>query len=95
MAAGPTSQLSDFLLSPPLVTPPQSPVSPQLPATTQVHHPGEHHKELVRSQMLPRTLGVQARKALFEKREQEMVGKYGCPLTDGGGATQMPTQMGG
>ncbi|XP_011723576.1 smoothelin-like protein 2 isoform X2 [Macaca nemestrina] len=57
--------------SPPLVTPPQSPVSPQPPATTQVHRQGERRRELVRSQTLPRTSGAQARKALFEKWEQE------------------------
>ncbi|KAK2110644.1 Smoothelin-like protein 2 [Saguinus oedipus] len=61
--------------SPPLVTPPQSPVSPQSPATTQVHRPGERRRELVRSQTLPRTSGAQARKALFEKWEQETAGK--------------------
>ncbi|XP_064234080.1 smoothelin-like protein 2 isoform X3 [Aotus nancymaae] len=61
--------------SPPLVTPPQSPVSPQPPATTQVHRPGERRRELVRSQTLPRTSGAQARKALFEKWEQETAGK--------------------
>ncbi|KAI4047207.1 smoothelin like 2, partial [Homo sapiens] len=39
--------------SPPLVTPPQSPVSPQPPAITQVHRQGERRRELVRSQTLP------------------------------------------
>ncbi|XP_054315304.1 smoothelin-like protein 2 isoform X2 [Pongo pygmaeus] len=57
--------------SPPLVTPPQSPVSPQPPAITQVHRQGERRRELVRSQTLPRTSEAQARKALFEKWEQE------------------------
>ncbi|ELV12259.1 Smoothelin-like protein 2 [Tupaia chinensis] len=57
--------------SPPLVTPPQSPPSPQPPATTQAHRPGERRRELVRSQTLPRTSGAQARKALFEKWEQD------------------------
>ncbi|XP_016786757.1 smoothelin-like protein 2 isoform X3 [Pan troglodytes] len=57
--------------SPPLVTPPQSPVSPQPPAVTQVHRQGERRRELVRSQTLPRTSEAQARKALFEKWEQE------------------------
>ncbi|XP_005399738.1 PREDICTED: smoothelin-like protein 2 isoform X2 [Chinchilla lanigera] len=61
--------------SPPLVTPPQSPLSPQLPATTQAPHQGERRRELVRSQTLPRTSGAQARKALFEKWEQDTVGK--------------------
>ncbi|XP_008154969.2 smoothelin-like protein 2 [Eptesicus fuscus] len=56
--------------SPPLVTPPQSPPSPQPPATTQAHR-----RELVRSQTLPRTSSAQARKALFEKWEQDTVGK--------------------
>ncbi|XP_016056444.1 PREDICTED: smoothelin-like protein 2 [Miniopterus natalensis] len=56
--------------SPPLVTPSQSPPSPQLPATTQAHR-----RELVRSQTLPRTSSAQARKALFEKWEQDTVGK--------------------
>ncbi|XP_040099638.1 smoothelin-like protein 2 isoform X2 [Oryx dammah] len=61
--------------SPPLVTPPQSPPSPQPPATTQAHRPGERRRELVRSQTLPRTSGAQARKALFEKWEQDTAGK--------------------
>ncbi|KAM6162993.1 smoothelin-like protein 2 [Rhynchocyon petersi] len=61
--------------SPPLVTPPQSPPSPQPPATTQVHRQGERRRELVRSQTLPRTSGAQARKALFEKWEQDTAGK--------------------
>ncbi|XP_004857306.1 smoothelin-like protein 2 isoform X1 [Heterocephalus glaber] len=61
--------------SPPLVTPPQSPLSPQLPATTQAPHQGERRRELVRSQTLPRTSGAQARKALFEKWEQDTAGK--------------------
>ncbi|KAM9210718.1 smoothelin-like protein 2 isoform 1-T1 [Dugong dugon] len=61
--------------SPPLVTPPQSPRSPQPPATTQAHHQGERRRELVRSQTLPRTSGAQARKALFEKWEQDTAGK--------------------
>uniref|UniRef100_A0A8C9A080 Smoothelin like 2 n=1 Tax=Prolemur simus TaxID=1328070 RepID=A0A8C9A080_PROSS len=61
--------------SPPLVTPPQSPASPQPPASTQAHRPGERRRELVRSQTLPRTSGAQARKALFEKWEQDTGGK--------------------
>ncbi|EAW90430.1 FLJ42461 protein, isoform CRA_b [Homo sapiens] len=77
--------------SPPLVTPPQSPVSPQPPAITQVHRQGERRRELVRSQTLPRTSEAQARKALFEKWEQETAaGKYGCPLTDRPGPTVCP-----
>ncbi|XP_060997008.1 smoothelin-like protein 2 isoform X2 [Dama dama] len=56
--------------SPPLVTPPQSPPSPQPPATTQARR-----RELVRSQTLPRTSGAQARKALFEKWEQDTASK--------------------
>uniref|UniRef100_A0A8I5N6T9 Smoothelin like 2 n=1 Tax=Papio anubis TaxID=9555 RepID=A0A8I5N6T9_PAPAN len=77
--------------SPPLVTPPQSPVSPQPPATTQVHRQGERRRELVRSQTLPRTSGAQARKALFEKWEQETAaGKYGCSLTDRPGPRTVP-----
>lgn len=68
---------SDSLLSPPLVTPPQSPPCPQLPAASQAHRPGESRRELVRSQTLPRTSSAQARKALFEKWEQDTVGKYG------------------
>ncbi|KAB1266203.1 Smoothelin-like protein 2 [Camelus dromedarius] len=59
------------LLSPPRVTPPQSPPSTQPPATTQAHRQGERRRELVRSQTLPRTSGAQARKALFEKWEQD------------------------
>ncbi|XP_047401414.1 smoothelin-like protein 2 isoform X1 [Sciurus carolinensis] len=61
--------------SPPLVTPPQSPPSPQLPAVTQAPRQGERRRELVRSQTLPRTSGAQARKALFEKWEQDTAGK--------------------
>ncbi|XP_063107065.1 smoothelin-like protein 2 isoform X1 [Cavia porcellus] len=61
--------------SPPLVTPPQSPLSPQLPATAPAPHQGERRRELVRSQTLPRTSGAQARKALFEKWEQDTAGK--------------------
>lgn len=68
------------LLSPPLVTPPQSPPSPQPPATTQAHR-----RELVRSQTLPRTSSAQARKALFEKWEQDTVGKYGHQSSDQAG----------
>uniref|UniRef100_H0VXQ8 Smoothelin like 2 n=1 Tax=Cavia porcellus TaxID=10141 RepID=H0VXQ8_CAVPO len=60
---------------PPLVTPPQSPLSPQLPATAPAPHQGERRRELVRSQTLPRTSGAQARKALFEKWEQDTAGK--------------------
>ncbi|XP_064350981.1 leucine-rich repeat-containing protein 37A3 [Camelus dromedarius] len=59
------------LLSPPRVTPPQSSPSPQPPATTQAHRQGERRRELVQSQTLPRTSGAQARKALFEKWEQD------------------------
>ena len=96
MAAGPRSQLGDSFLSPPLVTPPQSPVSPQPPAVTQVHRQGERRRELVRSQTLPRTSEAQARKALFEKWEQETAaGKYGCPLTDRPGPTVCPDADGG
>lgn len=61
--------------SPALVTPPQSPPSPQPPATTQAHRQGERRRELVRSQTLPRTSSAQARKALFEKWEQDTAGK--------------------
>ncbi|XP_069857836.1 smoothelin-like protein 2 isoform X1 [Dipodomys merriami] len=61
--------------SPPLVTPPQSPPSPQPPAITQTLRSGERRRELVRSQTLPRTSGAQARKALFEKWEQETASK--------------------
>nr|XP_021497326.1 smoothelin-like protein 2 isoform X2 [Meriones unguiculatus] len=57
--------------SPPLVTPPQSPPSSQ----TQAPRQGERRRELVRSQTLPRTSGAQARKALFEKWEQETASK--------------------
>ncbi|XP_074198571.1 leucine-rich repeat-containing protein 37A-like isoform X1 [Camelus bactrianus] len=57
--------------SPPRVTPPQSSPSPQPPAMTQAHRQGERRRELVRSQTLPRTSGAQARKALFEKWEQD------------------------
>ncbi|XP_035934296.1 smoothelin-like protein 2 [Halichoerus grypus] len=56
--------------SPPLATPPWSPPSPPPPATAQARR-----RELVRSQTLPRTSGAQARKALFEKWEQDTVGK--------------------
>ncbi|XP_064127686.1 smoothelin-like protein 2 isoform X2 [Loxodonta africana] len=61
--------------SSPLVTPSQSPPSSQPPATTQAHRQGERRRELVRSQTLPRTSGAQARKALFEKWEQDTAGK--------------------
>lgn len=61
--------------SPPLVTPPQSPPSSQPPAMTQAPHQGERRRELVRSQTLPRTSGAQARKALFEKWEQDTASK--------------------
>ncbi|XP_019599414.2 smoothelin-like protein 2 isoform X2 [Rhinolophus sinicus] len=61
--------------SPALVTPPQSPPSPQPPATAQAHRQGERRRELVRSQTLPRTSSAQARKALFEKWEQDTAGK--------------------
>ncbi|XP_006863344.1 PREDICTED: smoothelin-like protein 2 [Chrysochloris asiatica] len=61
--------------SPPLVTSPQSPPSPQPPATAQAHRQGERRRELVRSQTLPRTSGAQARKALFEKWEQDTAAK--------------------
>lgn len=63
-----------FSLSPPPVTPPQSPPST---ITAQAHRQGERRRELVRSQTLPRTSGAQARKALFEKWEQDTAGKYG------------------
>lgn len=66
--------LTWFSLSPPLVTPPQSPPST---ITVQAHRQGERRRELVRSQTLPRTSGAQARKALFEKWEQDTAGKYG------------------
>ncbi|XP_047563990.1 smoothelin-like protein 2 isoform X3 [Lutra lutra] len=56
--------------SPTLATPPRSPPSPPPPATTQARR-----RELVRSQTLPRTSGAQARKALFEKWEQDTAGK--------------------
>ncbi|NXQ20799.1 SMTL2 protein, partial [Peucedramus taeniatus] len=36
-----------------------------------VHRPAERRRELVRSQTLPRTTGMQARKALFEKLERD------------------------
>nr|XP_058140959.1 LOW QUALITY PROTEIN: smoothelin-like protein 2 [Dasypus novemcinctus] len=56
-----------FFLSPPLATPPQSPLSPQPPpSATQAPHQGERRRELVRSQTLPRTSGAQARKALAD-----------------------------
>ncbi|XP_077021719.1 smoothelin-like protein 2 isoform X2 [Tamandua tetradactyla] len=61
--------------SPPLGRPAASPPSPQPPATTQTHRPAERRRELVRSQTLPRTSGAQARKALFEKWEQDTAGK--------------------
>ncbi|KAM5274655.1 smoothelin-like protein 2 isoform 1-T1 [Ctenodactylus gundi] len=61
--------------SPPLVTPPQSPPSPQPSATTPAPRQGERRRELVRSQTLPRTSGAQARKALFEKWEQDTASK--------------------
>ncbi|XP_062968008.1 smoothelin-like protein 2 [Cynocephalus volans] len=61
--------------SPLLVTPPQSPPSLQPPATTQSRRQGERRRELVRSQTLPRTSEAQARKALFEKWEQDTAGK--------------------
>ncbi|XP_044106480.1 smoothelin-like protein 2 isoform X2 [Neovison vison] len=56
--------------SPPLATPPRSPPSPPPLATAQARR-----RELVRSQTLPRTSGAQARKALFEKWEQDTAGK--------------------
>ncbi|XP_074048588.1 smoothelin-like protein 2 [Macrotis lagotis] len=49
-------------------TPPKSP-SPPPPSVS--HRQGERRRELVRSQTLPRTSGAQARKALFEKWEQD------------------------
>ncbi|KAL1780214.1 smoothelin 2 [Sigmodon hispidus] len=61
--------------SPPLVTPPQSPPSSQPPTMTQAPRQGERRRELVRSQTLPRTSGAQARKALFEKWEQDTASK--------------------
>ncbi|XP_035198678.1 smoothelin-like protein 2 isoform X1 [Oxyura jamaicensis] len=36
-----------------------------------IHHQVERRRELVRSQTLPRTMGTQSRKALFEKFEQD------------------------
>ncbi|XP_074198635.1 uncharacterized protein LOC141573585 [Camelus bactrianus] len=71
------------LLSPPRVTPPQSSPSPQPPATTQAHRQGERRRELVRSQTLPRTSGAQARKALFEKWEQDTEASKGKGETRG------------
>ncbi|XP_044777724.1 smoothelin-like protein 2 [Neomonachus schauinslandi] len=65
--AASTGRSSD---SPPLATPPRSPPSPPPPATAQARR-----RELVRSQTLPRTSGAQARKALFEKWEQDTAGK--------------------
>ncbi|CAD7689847.1 unnamed protein product [Nyctereutes procyonoides] len=56
--------------SPPQAILPQSPPSPPPPATLQARR-----RELVRSQTLPRTSGAQARKALFEKWEQDTAGK--------------------
>ncbi|XP_043847232.1 smoothelin-like protein 2 [Dromiciops gliroides] len=50
------------------VIPPKSPSPPPPPAS---HRQGERRRELVRSQTLPRTSGAQARKALFEKWEQD------------------------
>lgn len=44
---------------------------------TQAPRQGERRRELVRSQTLPRTSGAQARKALFEKWEQDTASKYG------------------
>ncbi|XP_011358083.1 smoothelin-like protein 2 isoform X4 [Pteropus medius] len=61
--------------SPALVTPSQSPPSSQPPATAPAHRQGERRRELVRSQTLPRTSSAQSRKALFEKWEQDTVGK--------------------
>uniref|UniRef100_A0A8C0KRD1 Smoothelin like 2 n=1 Tax=Canis lupus dingo TaxID=286419 RepID=A0A8C0KRD1_CANLU len=58
------------LLSLPQAMLPQSPPSPPPPATLQARR-----RELVRSQTLPRTSGAQARKALFEKWEQDTAGK--------------------
>ncbi|NXT42390.1 SMTL2 protein, partial [Pelecanoides urinatrix] len=46
-----------------------TPSSHSSPST--VHHQVERRRELVRSQTLPRTTGTQARKALFEKFEQD------------------------
>lgn len=42
---------------------------------TQASRQGERRRELVRSQTLPRTSGAQARKALFEKWEQDTASK--------------------
>ncbi|XP_042298517.1 smoothelin-like protein 2 [Sceloporus undulatus] len=56
----------------PLGAPPRSP-SPPLVA----HHQTERRRELVRSQTLPRTSSTQARKALFEKFEQQDTGGKG------------------
>ncbi|XP_074197961.1 uncharacterized protein LOC141573505 [Camelus bactrianus] len=68
---------------PPRVTPPQSPPSTQPPATTQAHRQGERRRELVRSQTLPRTSEAQARKALFEKWEQDTEASKGKGETRG------------
>lgn len=42
---------------------------------SQTPRQGERRRELVRSQTLPRTSGAQARKALFEKWEQDTANK--------------------
>uniref|UniRef100_A0A7N4NZL3 Uncharacterized protein n=1 Tax=Sarcophilus harrisii TaxID=9305 RepID=A0A7N4NZL3_SARHA len=55
-----------------------TPKSPSPPPPAVGHRQGERRRELVRSQTLPRTSGAQARKALFEKWEQD-AGKYGTP----------------
>ncbi|KAM9031558.1 smoothelin-like protein 2 [Sarcophilus harrisii] len=48
-----------------------TPKSPSPPPPAVGHRQGERRRELVRSQTLPRTSGAQARKALFEKWEQD------------------------
>ncbi|XP_044512679.1 uncharacterized protein LOC123230615 [Gracilinanus agilis] len=48
-----------------------TPRSPSPPPPAGSHRPAERRRELVRSQTLPRTSGAQARKALFEKWEQD------------------------
>lgn len=49
---------------------------------TQAPRQGERRRELVRSQTLPRTSGAQARKALFEKWEQDTASKYGSSIAE-------------
>uniref|UniRef100_A0A8D0B244 Calponin-homology (CH) domain-containing protein n=1 Tax=Salvator merianae TaxID=96440 RepID=A0A8D0B244_SALMN len=47
-------------------------LKPQSPPAT-LHRQAEKRRELVRSQTLPRAVGTQGRKALFEKFEQESI----------------------